>query len=242
MSVVGDKLADMSSFGRCEGAPVMGVNPVWPSTMQSRPRLANVIGVVVGPAPPPPQDGTDSDSELGLPAAPSPPQTPRLERRSSARGRSTLTDAGPAAEENCLGDIDWTGVATSVVVIWFMWLRAGLPPPPPPVMIWRHRDAWESSTNSSWWRWRWRFEISFSSCSFSSSRLSVSYSNMTHVPDAVQRSVELVCLDDHIKKYSWNLQYNNVVQIFVTANVCSSAFVINSNYNPQKRVSSNEIN
>jgi len=191
MSVVGDRppecmAADTSSWSRWppaehEGAPVIGVNPVWPSTMQSRPRLANVIGVVVRPVPLALLllDGTDSGKELGLSTAPAPLRTARLEQFSTG-GRSTFNDTGAAAVAAAAGAV--TPVAKGldcadeagavVVVIWLTWFRDG---PPPPLTIWRHRDAWDSSTNSSWWRWRCRFEISFSSCSFSSSRLSVSY-------------------------------------------------------------------
>jgi len=101
--------------------------------MQSRPRLANVIGVVVIPAPPPlPQhDGTDSDNEFGLPTAPAPPRPARIER-SSTGARSTFIDTGAAAAAATakgLEDVDWTdGDAAAVVVSWVMWLRAGPAP------------------------------------------------------------------------------------------------------------------
>ena len=188
MSVVGEraagcKAAVMSSWSRWppaehEGAPVIGVKPVWPSAMQSRPRLANVIGVVVGPAPLPP-GGTDRDNELGLPTTPAAPRSARLERSSSV-DRSTFTgdavEAAPVAKGRD-DDTDWMDeAAADVVVIW---------------LIWRHRDACESSTNSSWWRWRWRFDISFSSCNFSSSKLSVSYICTTlELTQHPQRSVQ----------------------------------------------------
>ena len=199
MSVVGDRRSwckpaaaalaavEVSSWDRWppaehDGAPVIGVSPVWPSTMQSRPRLVNDIGVVVRlPSPPLPlaRTGTGSDSELGLPPDPAPPRPDRPDRSSTPRS----TFKGPAAEEmQAAKDLEDSGSmdVTAAVDVVAAWLCAGDAPPPPVPMICRHRDACESRTNSNWWRCRWRFEISFSSCSFSSSRLSVSYTPHTH--------------------------------------------------------------
>lgn len=89
--------------------------------MQSRPRLANVSGVVVGPVPAAvlPLHGTGNDSELGLPTTPA-ARAGRLER-SSTEGRSLFMDSDEAVAatpvENGLEDIDWTDVAVAVVMV-----------------------------------------------------------------------------------------------------------------------------